>query len=44
MSCGAWRRETCLAWQLIELPIGSTVVLSPARPSIGIWYSAGLAR
>ena len=44
MSCGAGRRDTCLAWQTIALPIGSTVVLSPASPSIGIWYSAGLAR
>src|ERR1700759_1673332 len=42
MSWGAWRRDTCLAWQLIALPIGSTVVLSPARPSIGIWVSARL--
>jgi hypothetical protein len=44
MSCGAGRRDTCLAWQTIALPIGSTVVLSPATPSMAIWYSAGLAR
>ena len=44
MSCGAGRRDTCRAWQTMTLPMGSTVVLSPATPSIGIWYSAGLAR
>ena len=44
MSCGTGRRDTCRAWHTMTLPMGSTVVLSPATPSIGIWYSAGLAR
>jgi hypothetical protein len=35
-SCGASRRDTCLAWQVIELPIGSSRVASPGAPSTGI--------
>ena len=43
-SCGASRCDTCLAWQLISPPIGSSWVLRPPIPSTGIRYSAGLAR
>ena len=35
-SCGASRRETCRVWQMIVLPIGSSLVPSPPAPSIGI--------
>lgn len=35
-SCGASRRETCLAWQAIVSPMGSSRVVSPAAPSMGI--------
>jgi hypothetical protein len=35
-SCGASRRDTCLAWQMIDPPIGSSRVASPAAPSTGI--------
>jgi hypothetical protein len=35
-SCGASRRDTCLVWQEIDPPIGSSRVASPAAPSTGI--------
>jgi hypothetical protein len=35
-SCGASRLDTCLVWQAMTPPIGSSRVASPVVPSTGI--------